>query len=572
MANDNFRNKLSKYLNKDKGKITILSISAIASITLKVIAVFIFGDTINSFVQFADEYGLLKNFIIIILLWLISIGLHWYSEYNAIAISNNVIDKVKCDTYRYLQLLSIENFKKMNIIDVTNVFTKDYLRINKFLSFSLLDLLTSSFAVLSSIILSLFIDFRITITIILGICITFALFYALRKVNKDKILNHRKANNNLDTYINDTLLNLKIIKSRYEEKEHILKFHDLNNSLYVTRTAVDFMNESLFSFIRYIIFAIILISIYILGMSLSLYFLNVGYIINVILLATLLFRPINNVIQVFKEYPNVVKAIENIDFIYSIKDTIKNSDDAKTIEALSGAINFENVSYSIKNKKLISDINLEIKSGEKIALLEKEPLGIYALINILERFYLNNGGKIKVDGNYISDIKIDSFRNRLGYIEHETRLFSGTIKDNILVGKTTATDEEVMLAAKFANLHDFIMTLKDNYDTEITPETTMFTKAQKKLIGFARVFLKNPDIIIIEEDKPTSIIQDELSVQNAIDNITKNKTSLIVANTKKTVKTASRVIVFDNGKIVEDGNHEGLIGKVGPYTKIYNSL
>lgn len=572
MDNDNFTNKLSKYLNKDKGKITILSITAIASITLKVIAVFIFGDTINSFVQFADEYGLLKNFIIIILLWLISIGLHWYSEYNAIAISNNVIDKVKCDTYRYLQLLSIENFKKLNIIDVTNVFTKDYLRINKFLSFSLLDLLTSLFAVLSSIILSLFIDFRITITIILGICITFALFYALRKVNKDKILNHRKANNNLDIYINDTLLNLKIIKSRYEEKEHILKFHDLNNSLYVTRTAVDFMNESLFSFIRYIIFAIILISIYILGMSLSLYFLNVGYIINVILLSTLLFRPINNVIQVFKEYPNVVKAIENIDFIYNIKDSIKNSDNAKIIEALSGAINFENVSYSIKNKKLISDINLEIKSGEKIALLEKEPLGIYALINILERFYLNNGGKIKVDGNYISDIKIDSFRNRIGYIEHETRLFSGTIKDNILIGKTTATDEEVMLAAKSANLHDFIMTLKDNYDTEINPETTMLTKAQKKLIGFARVFLKNPDIIIIEEDKPTSIIQDELSVQNAIDNITKNKTSLIVANTKKTVKTASRVIVFDNGKIVEDGNHEGLIGKVGPYTKIYNSL
>ena len=243
------------------------------------------------------------------------------------------------------------------------------------------------------------------------------------------------------------------------------------------------------------------------------------------------------------------------------------------ISDVDGEIEFKNVSYSYNEKnEVISNISFKLERGRKLALVGPSGGGKTTLCHLLPRFYTlgEDGGTISIDGKDIKDISLQSLRKNIGIVQQDVFLFIGSIRDNILYGKPDATEEEMILAAKRANIHDYVMTLEKGYDTEIGERGVKLSGGQKQRLSIARVFLKDPAILILDEATSALDNTTELLIQNSLDELCKGRTTLVVAHRLSTIKSADEIAVIMDGQITERGTHEELIALGGTYKKLYS--
>ncbi|MBX7991048.1 SAV1866 family putative multidrug efflux ABC transporter, partial [Staphylococcus aureus] len=219
---------------------------------------------------------------------------------------------------------------------------------------------------------------------------------------------------------------------------------------------------------------------------------------------------------------------------------------------------------------ILKDINLSIEKGETVAFVGMSGGGKSTLINLIPRFYDVTSGQILIDGHNIKDFLTGSLRNQIGLVQQDNILFSDTVKENILLGRPTATDEEVVEAAKMANAHDFIMNLPQGYDTEVGERGVKLSGGQKQRLSIARIFLNNPPILILDEATSALDLESESIIQEALDVLSKDRTTLIVAHRLSTITHADKIVVIENGHIVETGTHRELIAKQGAYEHLYS--
>lgn len=283
-------------------------------------------------------------------------------------------------------------------------------------------------------------------------------------------------------------------------------------------------------------------------------------------------KPFNEISGVITELQNALACAARIFELIEEEPQIPDAEDARVLTGVEGAVSLNNVSFSYsKDRKLIEDLNLDVKPGQRIAIVGPTGCGKTTIINLLMRFYDVDGGSISVEGTDIRDITRKSLRTSYGMVLQETWLKQGTIRDNIIVGKPDATEEEVIAAAKASHAHSFIRRLPDGYDTVISEDGGSLSQGQKQLLCITRVMLCLPPMLILDEATSSIDTRTEIRIQKAFATMMEGRTSFIVAHRLSTIQNADVILVMKDGHIIEQGNHEELLAKKGFYAELYNS-
>lgn len=283
-------------------------------------------------------------------------------------------------------------------------------------------------------------------------------------------------------------------------------------------------------------------------------------------------KPFNEISGVITELQNALACAARIFELIEEEPQIPDAEDARVLTDVEGAVSLNNVSFSYsKDRKLIEDLNLNVKPGQRIAIVGPTGCGKTTIINLLMRFYDVDGGSISVEGTDIRDITRKSLRTSYGMVLQETWLKQGTIRDNIIVGKPDATDEEVIAAAKASHAHSFIRRLPDGYDTVISEDGGSLSQGQKQLLCITRVMLCLPPMLILDEATSSIDTRTEIRIQKAFATMMEGRTSFIVAHRLSTIQNADVILVMKDGHIIEQGNHEELLARKGFYAELYNS-
>jgi ATP-binding cassette subfamily B protein len=283
-------------------------------------------------------------------------------------------------------------------------------------------------------------------------------------------------------------------------------------------------------------------------------------------------KPFNEISGVITELQNAIVCAARIFELIEEEPQIPDSEDAKVLDKARGNVELKNVYFQyVPEKKLIQNFNLSVKSGQRVAIVGPTGCGKTTVINLLMRFYDVSSGSISVDNTDIRDITRGSLRTNYGMVLQDTWLRSGTIRDNICMGRPFATDEEVMAAAKAAHAHSFIKRLPDGYDTVINEDGGSLSQGQKQLLCIARVMLCLPPMLILDEATSSIDTRTEIKIQNAFASMMKGRTSFIVAHRLSTIREADVILVMKDGNIIEQGNHESLLAQGGFYAELYNS-
>ncbi len=378
-------------------------------------------------------------------------------------------------------------------------------------------------------------------------------------------------------FIDEMIGNLKVVKAFNREDKNLEKFDVINENL--TKASLKSIFYSSLTnpctrFVNAVVYATVALTgalMLVFNVSLPLVF-NVGLLASLLSYANQYTKPFNEISGVVTELQNAFACAGRIYELIDEKPQIPDSADDLELLDVKGNIVFRNLSFSYTaEKKLIKNLNFEVKSGQRIAIVGPTGCGKTTLINLLMRFYEPDSGNIDVDGKNISEIKRHSLRKSYGMVLQDTWLKSGTVKENIIIGKPDASDEEIIKASKSAHAHNFIMQLPDGYDTEIAEDGGNLSQGQKQLLCIARIMLCLPPMLILDEATSSIDTRTELKIQNAFTSLMNGRTSFIVAHRLSTIESADLILVMKDGNIIERGTHKQLLEKKGFYSELYNS-
>ncbi len=287
---------------------------------------------------------------------------------------------------------------------------------------------------------------------------------------------------------------------------------------------------------------------------------------------SMFWQPINNLSNFYNQIITNIAGAERIFEILDTEPGIADADQVTEIPEVIGTVDFEHVSFSYDGThKVLDDVSFHIKPGETIALVGATGAGKTTIVNLISRFYDVQEGIVSVDGYDVKKVSIESLRRQMGIMTQDNFLFSGTVRDNIRYGRLDATDEEIVEAAKAVNAHDFIMKLKEGYDTELSERGGGLSIGQKQLLAFARTMVSMPKILILDEATSSIDTQTEILVQQGIEHLLKGRTSFVIAHRLSTIQKADRIFVIDDGRIAEEGNSEELLARKGAYYQLYQA-
>ncbi len=378
-------------------------------------------------------------------------------------------------------------------------------------------------------------------------------------------------------FIDEMIGNLKVVQAFNREDESLEKFDEINDRL--TKASLksifysSLVNPST-RFINAIVYAAVALSgaLMLIGnFSLPVVF-DIGILTSLLAYANQYTKPFNEISGVVTELQNAVACAGRIYEIIDEPEQLPDVQNAAELENISGNVEFKNVNFSYEpGKKLIENLNVCAKSGQRVAIVGPTGCGKTTMINLLMRFYDPVSGEISVDGKDIMSVTRKSLRRNYGMVLQDTWLKSGTVRQNIAMGKPEATEEEIIAAAKAVHAHNFIMQLSDGYDTVIAEDGGNLSQGQKQLLCIARIMLCLPPMLILDEATSSIDTRTELKIQDAFARLMQGRTSFIVAHRLSTIKEADVILVMKDGNIIEQGTHAELLGKNGFYSKLYNS-
>lgn len=362
------------------------------------------------------------------------------------------------------------------------------------------------------------------------------------------------------------------MKAFNREDEVIEEFDKLNDSLYNSAWKSQFLSgimQPLMMFIGNL--GYVMVSI--LGGWLAIKkTIEVGDIQSFIQYVRNFTQPMTQIAQVANLLQSTAAASERVFEFLEEEEEVQIVENAVSIDGLEGKIDFENVNFGYNpNKTIINDFSVNVKPGQKVAIVGPTGAGKTTIVKLLMRFYDVNSGSILIDGHNIKDFNRSELREMFGMVLQDTWLFSGSIMENIRYGKLNATDEEVIEAAKSAHVHRFIKTLPDGYKMKLNEEASNVSQGQKQLLTIARAILADPKILILDEATSSVDTRTEVLIQKAMDNLMEGRTSFVIAHRLSTIRDADMILVMNEGDIVEQGNHEELLKKGGFYANLYNS-
>lgn len=493
-------------------------------------------------------------------------------QYLAQWTSNKILYDIRKKLYNHLQALSARFYANNQVGQVISRVINDVEQTKDFILTGLMNIWLDCITIIIALSIMFFLDVKLTLAALFifpfYILTVYVFFGRLRKLTRER----SQALAEVQGFLHERVQGISVVKS-FAIEDNEAKNFDKKNTNFLTR-ALKHTRWNAYSFaaINTVtdIGPIIVIGV---GAYLAISgSITVGTLAAFVGYLELLFGPLRRLVASFT---TLTQSFASMDRVFQLIDEdydIKNGVGAQPIEIKQGRIDIDHVSFQYNDNEapILKDINLSIEKGETVAFVGMSGGGKSTLINLIPRFYDVTSGQILIDGHNIKDFLTGSLRNQIGLVQQDNILFSDTVKENILLGRPTATDEEVVEAAKMANAHDFIMNLPQGYDTEVGERGVKLSGGQKQRLSIARIFLNNPPILILDEATSALDLESESIIQEALDVLSKDRTTLIVAHRFSTITHADKIVVIENGHIFETGTHRELIAKQGAYEHLYS--
>ena len=505
--------------------------------------------------------------VILMVLYLVKAGCCYFMQYFGHLVGVGMQGDMRRDMFKHLEKLPNSYFDNTKTGDLMSRMINDLMDISELAHHGPEDLFISIIMFLGSfIILS---TINLPLTILIFAFVPFIVIFTLKKRKKMNkcFMETRVHTSAINSTLENSISGIRISKAFVAEEYENEKFNKGNNKFKEVRKHSYKVMAEYFAGVNFgvdILDYVVLIA----GGIFTYYnTINLGDFLAYMLYVKLFTDPIKKLINFVEQYQNGMTGFKRFIEIMNVEEE-KEKNDAIELEKVEGHINFENVCFSYENEKVLDNITLSIEKGKMLALVGPSGGGKTTFCNLIPRFYDVDKGDIKIDGKSVYDIKLDSLRKNIGIVQQEVFLYTGTIKENIKYGKQDASDKEVIEAAKKANIHEFIMGLKDGYDTYIGERGIKLSGGQKQRISIARVFLKNPPILILDEATSALDNVTEYLIQQSLEELCKDRTTIVVAHRLSTIKNAAEIIVLTDKGIEERGSHKELIKKGGIYDEL----
>lgn len=506
----------------------------------------------------------------VLLLYVIRLFLRYFVQYYGHIIGTRMQAQMRSDLFCQIQKLPFSFYDENETGKIMTRMTSDLFEVSELAHHGPENLLVSVATFVCAFIYLWTLDWALTLIIFVCVPILIIVASYFRKKMRRAFTERRAGNAEINASLESSISGIRVTKAYTNSAKETEKFEKGNNAFVTAcKKAYDAMGKfhAGTSFITDVFNVIILIAggLFInagrIGIEdYSAFFVSINLFIN----------PINTLIGFMEQYQNGVTGFERF---LEIMDQEPETDvpDAEVLENVQGNIEFKNAEFSYDgSSEVLHGISLSVNKGQKLALVGPSGGGKTTMCHLIPRFYKLTGGDITIDGKSINRLTMDSLRKNIGIVQQDVFLFNGTIKDNILYGRLDAGDDEVVDAAKKANIHDWVMTLEKGYDTEIGERGVKLSGGQKQRLSIARVFLKDPSILILDEATSALDNTTEILIQRSLDELCRGRTTIVVAHRLSTVRGSDKIAVISNGRIAEEGTHEELMGiENGIYQALY---
>ncbi len=512
--------------------------------------------------------------IIYIILRLLEVVAQYYMQSTGHIMGATIERDMRADVYRHIHTLPHEFFATSKTGAILASLTTDLFDITEFSHHWPEEMLIGLIKLIVSFVILIQVDVVLTLVIFAIIPFLFITSTYFRRKMRREQMNQRKQIGNINSSIEDSILGIQVVKSFANEDIEEEKF-EVDNSRFLDIKAKFYHALAGFNSVTRF-FDGLMLTVVIIGGGISLINnrISPGQFIAFILYVQTLLATVQRVVQFTEQFEKGMTGLERFRSIMQKKSNIIEKEDAIKLKDVKGHIVLDQIDFAYPNSKenVIDKLDIEIQPGQQIAIVGPSGGGKTTLTNLIPRFYDVTGGKITIDGNDIRDVTLDSLRNSIGMVQQDVYLFSGTIRENIEYGRPGASHEEIEEAARLADAYDFITNLPHGFDSYVGERGVMLSGGQKQRISIARVFLKNPPILILDEATSALDNRTEKWIQASLEKLAKGRTTITIAHRLSTIKNADRILVLTKDGLIESGDHATLMANKGPYYRLYQVI
>ncbi|MCK4669884.1 MAG: ABC transporter ATP-binding protein [Nanoarchaeota archaeon] len=521
----------------------------------------------------AKDYSLLVVLMFVfILIFFLNTIVGIFHSYKSQQLAENIVLGVKRRLFEHIERLDLGFFSRKKLGDILVRLDDDVYGVEDFIGILIDDILMNVLTGGFILGICLFINWKVTLS---ALC--FFPFYVLsQKYFGEKVKKQRKKllklSSNFLSFLQESMVSIRAIKVFVLEKLALKKYTKQSKRLIKEDLKLTLIEGYSGSIVGLITFTPLLIILWYGGFKVITGALTIGSLMALYTYIGKLFGPVSSLGSLNIAIQSTMVSVNRVFEFLDTKPKIKEKKNAKILKDMKGHIEFKNVVFNYNPKEpVLQDINFDIKPGEKVGLIGPSGSGKSTIANMLCRFYDPVSGKVTLDGVDVKDLKIDFLRSKIGIVSQETILFNTTIKENLRLGNHRATKDDIIKAAKLANIHDFIMSLEKGYNTMVNERGVNLSSGQKQRLSIARTILKDPKIIILDEATSSLDSQSELKIQEALENVTRGKTTLIIAHRLSTIKNVDKIIVLKDHTLTEIGSFDVLMKKKGIFYRYYQA-
>lgn len=508
---------------------------------------------------------------VMVVLVLVECYSNYFIAYHGHVMGARIEYNMRNEIFSHYQKLSFSFYDNHKVGHLMSRISNDLFDISELLHHGPEDIIISIIKFVGSFVILININSTLTLLTFAFIPVIFVYAFVLNRKMKRAFRENRNKISDINSQVEDNLSGIRVVKSFANEEIEMEKFREGNRRFLSTKR-----NSYRYMGIYHSGLGAMITMVTVVVVTGGTMLLSNGAVAMSDLIAFLLYinnftEPVRKLINFTEQFQNGYSGYERFLEIMNVEPDIKDKENAISVSRLEGNIDFNNVDfkYEESSKPVLQNVDLHINKGEYIALVGSSGAGKTTVCSLIPRFYEVSSGSVCIDGMDIRDMKLRDLRSNIGIVQQDVYLFVGTIMDNIRYGRPDATEEEIIAAAKEANAHDFIMELPDGYDTDIGQRGVKLSGGQKQRISIARVFLKNPPILIFDEATSALDNESEKIVQQSLEKLAKNRTTLVIAHRLSTIRNAERILVLSDKGVEEEGSHEELLKKEGAYAALY---